>query len=70
VVVMDGAYHGHTTATIDLSPYKFNGAGGTGRWVPSCKETIYTVSCLPAPHLLKHVFVRVGAHAALQLNCD
>jgi 4-aminobutyrate aminotransferase-like enzyme len=31
VVVMDGAYHGHTTATIDLSPYKFNGAGGSGR---------------------------------------
>lgn len=30
-MVMDGAYHGHTTATIDLSPYKFNGAGGTGR---------------------------------------
>lgn len=36
VVVMDGAYHGHTTATIDLSPYKFNGPGGSGR----CSELL------------------------------
>jgi ethanolamine-phosphate phospho-lyase len=43
VVVMDGAYHGHTTATIDLSPYKFNGAGGTGRWVPSWTVAKYSV---------------------------
>ncbi len=35
VVVMDGAYHGHTTATIDLSPYKFNGPGGSGKCVPT-----------------------------------
>lgn len=27
---MDGAYHGHTTACIDLSPYKFSGPGGSG----------------------------------------
>ena len=44
VVVMDGAYHGHTTATIDLSPYKFNGAGGTGRWVPSWTVAKYSIS--------------------------
>ena len=31
VAVMDGAYHGHTTATIQLSPYKFDGPGGEGR---------------------------------------
>ncbi|NNF52700.1 MAG: aminotransferase class III-fold pyridoxal phosphate-dependent enzyme, partial [Gammaproteobacteria bacterium] len=31
VVVVDGAYHGHSSALIDLSPYKFNGAGGAGR---------------------------------------
>lgn len=30
VAVMNGAYHGHTTACIDLSPYKFSGPGGTG----------------------------------------
>lgn len=35
MVVMAGAYHGHTTALIDLSPYKHDGPGGGGRpdWV-------------------------------------
>ena len=35
VIVLDGAYHGHTTAMIDLSPYKHAGPGGTGApdWV-------------------------------------
>ncbi len=31
VFVMDNAYHGHTNALIDLSPYKFNSKGGTGK---------------------------------------
>lgn len=30
-IVIDHAYHGHTTALIDLSPYKFNGPGGRGK---------------------------------------
>lgn len=35
VIVLEHAYHGHTNALIDISPYKFNGPGGTGRkpWV-------------------------------------
>jgi 4-aminobutyrate aminotransferase-like enzyme/Ser/Thr protein kinase RdoA (MazF antagonist) len=35
VIVLDAAYHGHTTTLIDISPYKFNGPGGTGKpeWV-------------------------------------
>jgi 4-aminobutyrate aminotransferase-like enzyme/Ser/Thr protein kinase RdoA (MazF antagonist) len=35
VLVLDHAYHGHTTTLIDISPYKFNGPGGAGRkpWV-------------------------------------
>lgn len=35
VIVLEHAYHGHTSTLIDISPYKFNGAGGTGRkpWV-------------------------------------
>ena len=35
VIVLDHAYHGHTTTLIDISPYKFNGPGGNGRkpWV-------------------------------------
>jgi 4-aminobutyrate aminotransferase-like enzyme/Ser/Thr protein kinase RdoA (MazF antagonist) len=35
VLVLDHAYHGHTSTLIDISPYKFNGPGGAGRrpWV-------------------------------------
>jgi 4-aminobutyrate aminotransferase-like enzyme len=35
VVVLESAYHGHTTGLIDISPYKFDGPGGRGRkpWV-------------------------------------
>lgn len=31
VLVIDHAYHGHSTALIDISPYKFNGPGGRGK---------------------------------------
>ena len=30
-VVLDGAYHGNLTTLIDISPYKFDGAGGGGK---------------------------------------
>jgi 4-aminobutyrate aminotransferase-like enzyme/Ser/Thr protein kinase RdoA (MazF antagonist) len=35
LLVLDGAYHGHTTTAIDISPYKHDGPGGTGApaWV-------------------------------------
>jgi 4-aminobutyrate aminotransferase-like enzyme/Ser/Thr protein kinase RdoA (MazF antagonist) len=35
VLVLDAAYHGHSTTMIDVSPYKFNGPGGQGArpWV-------------------------------------
>jgi 4-aminobutyrate aminotransferase-like enzyme len=35
MIVLDAAYHGHTSTLIDISPYKFNGPGGTGKppWV-------------------------------------
>jgi len=35
VIVLEHAYHGHTSALIDVSPYKFDGPGGRGRtpWV-------------------------------------
>lgn len=45
VAVMDGAYHGHTTACIDLSPYKFSGPGGAG--------TPYYVHVLPCPDVYR-----------------
>ena len=31
IIVIDHAYHGHTNALIDISPYKFNGRGGCGK---------------------------------------
>ncbi len=31
VVVLDAAYHGHTGGMVDLSPYKFDHAGGAGK---------------------------------------
>ncbi len=31
VIVEDAAYHGNTTALIEISPYKFDGPGGRGR---------------------------------------
>ncbi len=31
VIVIDHAYHGHTRALIEISPYKFNGPGGRGK---------------------------------------
>lgn len=31
ILVIDHAYHGHTNALIDISPYKFNGPGGRGK---------------------------------------
>jgi len=31
MVVVDVAYHGNTSALIDISPYKFNGPGGPGK---------------------------------------
>jgi 4-aminobutyrate aminotransferase-like enzyme len=37
VIVIDHAYHGNTTALVELSPYKFDGPGGRG----------------PAPHVHK-----------------
>ena len=35
MAVLDHGYHGNTSTMIDLSPYKFNGEGGTGQpdWV-------------------------------------
>ncbi len=30
MIVLEAAYHGHTSSLIDISPYKFNGPGGGG----------------------------------------
>ena len=35
MIVLEGAYHGHTTTLVNMSPYKHDGPGGKGapRWV-------------------------------------
>ncbi len=30
IIVLDGAYHGNTSALINISPYKYDGPGGSG----------------------------------------
>jgi 4-aminobutyrate aminotransferase-like enzyme/Ser/Thr protein kinase RdoA (MazF antagonist) len=30
IIVVDAAYHGNTTSLVEISPYKFDGPGGTG----------------------------------------
>jgi len=47
-LVIDCAYHGNTTAMIDLSPYKFDGPGGHG-----CPAWVHKVS-LPDVYRGKH----------------
>jgi len=34
ILVVDNAYHGHTSSMIDISPYKFMGKGGKGKPEP------------------------------------
>jgi 4-aminobutyrate aminotransferase-like enzyme/Ser/Thr protein kinase RdoA (MazF antagonist) len=38
MLVLEGAYHGHTTSLIEISPYKHAGPGGSGPpdWVHTC----------------------------------
>lgn len=51
VAIMGGAYHGHTKAIIDLSPYKYEGPGGEGKkpyvHVLPCPDPYRCDACLP-----------------------
>lgn len=53
VAVLDAAYHGNTSALVELSPYKFEGKGGAGR--PA------HVQVLPAPDEYRGRFRRDDA---------
>ena len=48
VIVLEHAYHGHTTTLVDVSPYKFDGPGGQGR-----KEWVH-VALLPDTYRGRH----------------
>lgn len=48
MIVVDGAYHGHLSSLIAISPYKFNGRGGRG-----CPPGTYVV---PMPDIYQGAF--------------
>lgn len=48
IVVMEGAYHGHTTTLIDISPYKHGGPGGEG--APSWVGVVRQPDLYRGPH--------------------
>jgi 4-aminobutyrate aminotransferase-like enzyme/Ser/Thr protein kinase RdoA (MazF antagonist) len=55
VIVLEHAYHGHTTTLVDVSPYKFEGPGGGGR-----KDWVHVV---PLPDTYRGVYRRDDPHA-------
>ena len=58
VIVVDCAYHGNTSALIDLSPYKFDGPGGNG-----CPSWVHKVS-LPDVYRGEHRGADAGTQYA------
>jgi len=47
-VVLDGAYHGHLSSLIEISPYKFNGPGGQGE--PQHTHTVIMPDLYQGPY--------------------
>jgi 4-aminobutyrate aminotransferase-like enzyme len=64
LIVMDGAYHGHSTSLIDISPYKHAGPGGTG-----APDWVHTS---PTPDVYRGEFTasdpQAGSKYAAQVN--
>lgn len=48
VIVVDGAYHGHLSSLIQVSPYKFDGPGGKG--------ALPHIHKIPTPDIYRGVF--------------
>jgi ethanolamine-phosphate phospho-lyase len=68
VIVLDGAYHGHTSALIDLSPYKWAQAtDGKNRK----KDFVHVVTC-PDPYCGEHVGMTqaVGEEYAREVQAE
>lgn len=64
IIVIEGAYHGNTTALIDISPYKYDGPGGQG-----APEYVHELD-MPDGYrgLYKGNDVRVGTQYASQIE--
>jgi len=61
-IVLSGAYHGHTASLIDVSPYKFFGAGGKGK--PSFVHVISVPDRFRGEHRTKgksfsHYYIKI-----------
>ncbi len=58
VLVLDHAYHGNTTSLVELSPYKFDGPGGSGRapWVhvTACPDPYRDAAGVGGPAFAEH----------------
>jgi 4-aminobutyrate aminotransferase-like enzyme len=63
-IVVDQAYHGNTTATIELSPYKFDGPGGMGR--PSHIQKVIMPDSYRGPY--RYGDLEAGAKYAQQVG--
>jgi 4-aminobutyrate aminotransferase-like enzyme len=62
VFVLDAAYHGNTSALVDLSPYKFNGKGGRGK--PPHVEIMPLPDVYRGPYRGPDAGARYAAHVA------
>ncbi len=58
VVVLDGAYHGNLTSLIEISPYKFDGPGGSG--APSCVHKV------PMPDVYRGLYRMADPRAGMK----
>jgi len=61
MIVIDAAYHGNTTSLVEISPYKFDGPGGTG--APPYVQTV------PMPDIYRGRYKRSDPQAAGKYAC-
>jgi 4-aminobutyrate aminotransferase-like enzyme len=62
IFVLDAAYHGNTSAMVELSPYKFNGRGGRGK--PAHVEVMPLPDIYRGPYRGPDAGARYSAHVA------
>ena len=62
IFVLDAAYHGNTSALVDISPYKFNGKGGRGK--PAHVEIMPLPDVYRGPYSGPEAGTRYAAHVA------
>ena len=62
LLVLDAAYHGNTSALVDISPYKFNGPGGRGK--PAHVEVMPLPDVYHGPYRGADAAARYAAHVA------